>query len=111
MNHEKLEVYKQLISLAEGIARKIAKWPRGYGYLADQLRRAFASVILTMAEGNSKRSSYAERHRFFEMSLGSLAEVGACLDLACAFGLASRVETESIKSRLKLSYAMIRALP
>lgn len=110
MNHENLRVYQQLIAEAEGIARRVTKWPRGYGYLVDQLRRALASVVLTLAEGNAK-SSYAERRRFFEMSLGSLAEVGACFDLACVFGLIGRQELEPLKSRLKLAYVKIRALP
>lgn len=73
---------------------------------------AMASSVLTLAEGNAKRrSSRAERRRFFEMSLGSLAEVGACLDLAHAFGLIGSTELAATKSRLKLACAMIRALP
>lgn len=110
MRHENLRTYKQLITEAEGIAKRVAKWPRGYGFLTDQLRRAFASVVLTLAEGNAK-TSHAERHRFFEMSLGSLAEVGASFDLACAYGLIEKEELESLKSRFKLAYVKIKALP
>ncbi len=111
MNHERLRVYQELIRAAEGIAKRVATWPRGYGYLADQLRRAMASSVLTLAEGNAKRSSAGERRRFFEMSLGSMAEVAACLDLAFAFGIMKRTERDSYKSQLRLASVMIGALP
>jgi len=87
------------------------QWPRGYANLRDQLQRAITSALLTLAEGNGKRSSRLERRRFFEMSMGSLAEVAACLDLARAFGLTSRGEVGSYKSRLRLAYVKVEALP
>jgi four helix bundle protein len=92
MNHEKLVCYKELMFVAEGLAKKVTKWPRGYGYLADQLRRAMASAILNLCEGNAKRSSHAERRRFFEISMGSIAEVMACIDLSFLFDLIKRTE-------------------
>jgi four helix bundle protein len=110
MNHEKLESYQQLVLTAEDLAKRVAKWPRGHGYLVDQLRRAMASAVLNLSEGNGKRSSSVERRRFFEISMGSIAEVGAGLDLAFAFGLIPRHEQESLKSRLRLAYVKIGAL-
>ena len=111
MNHEKLGCYIQLVKTAEEVARKVARWPRGYGYLADQLKRAMASAVLNLAEGNGKRSSAAERRRFFEISLGSIAEVAAALDLALVFGLMRAQEQEALKSRLRLAAVQIGALP
>jgi len=111
MNHEKLMVYRELLSVAEDLAKRVATWPRGYGYLRDQLMRALASALLTLAEGNGKRSSKRERRRFFEMSMGSVAESAACLDLAHAYGIMHRAEQESFKSRLRRVYVMIEALP
>ena len=70
-----------------------------------------ASAILTLAEGNGKRSSTRERRRFFEMSMGSIAEVAACLDLARVYGLMRQAEVESFKSRLRLAYVKVEALP
>jgi four helix bundle protein len=70
-----------------------------------------ASAILTLAEGNAKRSSRAERRRFFEMSLGSIAEVSSCLDLACVFRLNRQDEFKAIRSSLRLSSVMIDKLP
>ena len=86
MLHEKLECYRRSVELAEGLSKESARWPRGLGYLADQLRRAMASVILNIAEGNARRGA-VERRRFFEIARASAAEVGACIDLMFAFQL------------------------
>lgn len=99
MLHEKLEAYRRSISLAEELRKEAATWPRGMGYLVDQLKRAMASCVLNMAEGNGRRNS-AERRRFFEIARASLAEVGACLDLALAYGLSVEARTQSLKAEL-----------
>ena len=111
MNHEKLMVYRELLSVASALAKRVATWPRGFANLRDQLERAMVSAILTVAEGNGKRSSKRERRRFFEMSMGSIAEVAACLDLARVYGLMRPMEVESYKSRLRRAYVMVNALP
>ena len=86
MLHEKLGCYRQSVSLAGVLSKEGAKWPKGYGYLLDQSRRAMASVVLNIAEGNARRSQ-SERRRFFEVARASAAEVGACVDLMFAFRL------------------------
>jgi four helix bundle protein len=111
MNHEKLECYRLLAAIAEEIARRVTRWPKGNAYLADQIKRAIASSVLNLAEGNGKKRYGRERHRFFRISLGSIAEVTACLDLACTFGLIPGCAQESLKSRLRLADVQIRALP
>jgi four helix bundle protein len=100
MIHEKLECYKQSVEMVEDLSKEVAKWPRGYGYLSDQLRRAASSITLNIAEGNAKES-HPERRRFFRIARASTAEVGACMDLMRAFGLASPIEAISLKSRLE----------
>lgn len=111
MNHEKLECYRQLISIAEEVARRVARWPKGHGDLVDQLRRAATSAVLNLSEGNGKSRFRRERRFFFRISLGSISEVAAALDLAHSFGLIEALELESLKSRLRLAYVQIRALP
>lgn len=111
MNHEKLNCYRQLMELAGDLARRMTRWPRGHGYIEDQLRRAIASAVLTLAEGNGKRNGHKERRRFFEMSMGSIAEVASCLDLAQTFGLIGKEEQEDMKGKLRLCYYQIRKLP
>ena len=111
MRHENLRCYRRLIYTAEGLAKRMTRWPRGYSNLTDQLRRAMASSILNVAEGNGKRNSHVERRRFFDIAMGSVAEVSASLDVARAFGLISERDCESFKSELRLAYFEIRALP
>jgi len=91
------------------ISKEGASWPRGLGYLHDQLRRAMASVVLNLAEGNA-RKSVAERRRFFEIARGSVIEVAACIDLARAFGLIPKPAAISIKSRLTVISKMLWSL-
>jgi len=49
-------------------------------FLQDQLLRASSSVALNVAEGSGKRTS-PEQRRFYGISLGSLRECQAILDL------------------------------
>jgi len=111
MNHEKLECYRQLVSIAEEVARRVTRWPKGHGDLVDQLRRATVSAVLNLSEGNGKSRFKRERRWFFRISLGSIAEVAAALDLAHAFGLIESADLASLKSRLRLAYVQVRALP
>ena len=111
MNHEKLTCYKELMFVAEEVAKRVAKWPRGYSYLADQLNRAMVSSVLNLCEGNGKTSSHIERRRFFQISMGSISEVSACLDLASVYRLIQHFDNEHLKSFLKAAYVKINALP
>ena len=54
--------------------------------LKEQLRRAALSVVLNIAEG-SARESDKEFFRFIQLSLGSINEVVACLDVMRSAGL------------------------
>ncbi len=109
MLHEKLDCYRMSVEIAEELSKEGAKWPRGLGYLTDQQRRAMASVVLNLAEGNARRSS-TERRRFFEVSRASLAEVSACLDLSSAFGLIGSERKVALKSKLTNISKMIWGL-
>jgi four helix bundle protein len=48
--------------------------------LASQLRRAASSVLLNIAEGSMKKSD-AEFNRFLMISVGSISEIVAILDI------------------------------
>ena len=112
MNHEKLKCYQELLIVAEEIAKMVARWPRGYAYLTDQITRAIISAVLNLCEGNGKRSSsHAERRRFFQISLGSITETSSGLDLAYSFRLTTQKERDFLKSHLKSAYVKINALP
>jgi four helix bundle protein len=100
MLHEKLRCYRMAVDLAEELSKEGARWPKGLGYLKDQQRRAIASVVLNMSEGNARRSQN-ERRRFFEIARASVSEVSACVDLSQAFGLMPAMCAMSLKSRLE----------
>ena len=52
----------------------------GKSFIRDQLQRACLSVVLNLAEGSAKHTE-KERRRFYRISLASLREVQAVLDL------------------------------
>ncbi len=105
MNHKRLKCYELLMDVARKVPTLIGYLPRGSYYLEDQLKRALASAILNLAEGNGRRS-IKERNRFFDISLASIAEVSAAVDLICAYGNIPAVLEEDIQSGLRGSYAM-----
>src|SRR5262245_16837877 len=109
MLHEKLICYRQALQMAEELGKSLARWPRGYGYLSDQTRRAIASVVLNLAEGNSRLSTI-ERRRFFQISRASLTEVAACIDLMNAFQLTNPSQLQSWKRSADEISKMLHAL-
>ena len=76
MSYEKLRVYQfslQFLSFAAGIIERL---PRGNGPIADQFRRAAASVCLNTAEACG-RIRDADRKQHFAIARGSAMEIGA----------------------------------
>jgi len=74
------------MSMTKAMPDLIARWPRGYYYLSDQLKRALSSIVLNIAEGNARRSSL-ERKRFFDISMASSSEVSSIIEIATAYNL------------------------
>ena len=109
MQHEKLICYQKSLGVVQELGQAIQKWPKGQGYLADQTRRALASILLNTAEGNAKTSTQ-DRRRFFQIARASAAETSACLDVAQALGFMSSTLAIKIKSVLREVYAILSAL-
>jgi four helix bundle protein len=78
---EKLIVYQKAIDFADKIAATTEQFPRGYGFLADQLNRASLSIATNIAEGNG-RFTKADRKNFFMIARGSVQECTPLLELA-----------------------------
>ncbi|MFH1315760.1 MAG: four helix bundle protein [Candidatus Uhrbacteria bacterium] len=72
------------------------KLPIGYGFLADQIRRASSSVALNFAEGYAKATNRDQR-RFFIIARGSACEVAAILDVGFRFGVVDRLQHQQGK--------------
>ena len=86
LHHEQLDAYQAAVEFL-GLAAQVAEgFPRGYGGLADQLRRASLSIPLNIAEGYGKRS-VADRCRYYDIARGSAHECGAIIDAARVLNL------------------------
>lgn len=105
MNHQRLKCYAVLINIAKKLPAITAKLPRGEGYIIDQLKRALSSAILNLSEGNG-RISPKEKRRFFDISLASMSEFSAAIDILLAYNLISNQMNNELQSDLKLAYAM-----
>ena len=71
------ELHKSITDLADSLSNR---------QLRDQLGRASLSIALNIAEGSAKKSS-RDFARYIQVSLGSLNEVVACLDILQSSGL------------------------
>ena len=76
----KLDVYNNAVDLAEKITSLTEGFPKGRGYLCDQLNRAVLSISLNIAEGNG-RFSDKERQNFFRIARGSAFEYIPILEI------------------------------
>jgi len=85
MYHTKTRIYRSSLDLVELAQVAINQLPSGYGFLADQLRRAAASVTLNFAEGSGKRTA-RDRQKFFDIAKGSAYEVAAVFDVGMRLG-------------------------
>ena len=97
--HQRLYCYNLCLGVAKRMPELIGSWPSGSGYLVDQLKRALSSVILNIAEGNG-RKSIKERRRFFDIAIGSAAEVSSIFDVARAYGYITEPVYEELQSEL-----------
>jgi len=84
MNHENTRIYQQALALVSLSHQVVAQLPTGYAFLADQLKRASASVALNFAEGYHQ-GSRKEQQRYTRIARGSAQECAAILDVAHRF--------------------------
>ncbi len=97
MRHEKTKVYKKSLELMEVAHEVIAQLPRGFSFLADQLRRNTSSVAHNFAEGYYQRSVRQQR-RFFGYAIQSARESSASFDTVHCFKAAQHTSIAKGKS-------------
>lgn len=106
---EKLEVYQKAVTLADNIADLTQNFPRGFGFLADQLNRAALSIATNLAEGNG-RFTKPDRKNFFTIARGSVQECVPLLEVARGRGLIDDNRHESFRRDLETIAKMISGL-
>jgi len=77
-NYRDLQVWQRAQSFAARIDRESRQFARGYGELADQLRRASLSIPTNLAEG-ACRGRDGEFLRFVGIAIGSAGEADSLL--------------------------------
>jgi four helix bundle protein len=88
LSYQKLDVYKCAIQFLALVAVILSKLPRGYAFLADELRRAAMSIPQNIAEGIGKPTE-TDRSRYLGIARGSAMECGAILDACLILKLAN----------------------
>ena len=109
MNHQRLRCYQLGMLIAKAMPGILMKWPKGYYYLSDQLKRAVASIVLNIAEGNS-RLSQVERKRFFTISMASTSEVSSIFEIAYAYDLIDKSQSDYLQDILLQIYKILYKL-
>ena len=73
--------------------------------LADQVRRAAASVVLNIAEGAGRRGK--DRLQHYRIAAGSAGEIAVALRLAVAWGCLDPVRVQGVEALLARVQAML----
>lgn len=106
---EKLLVFQKAVDFADRISALTEAFPRGYGFLADQLNRAALSIAANIAEGNG-RFTKADRKNFFGIARGSVQECVPLLELARRRGLLEDAAHSELKDDLEEIARMLSGL-
>lgn len=106
---EKLLVYQKAVDFADSICAMTESFPRGYGFLADQINRASLSIAANIAEGNG-RFTKPDRRNFFGIARGSVQECVPLLELARRRQLLAEEGHAQLKSRLEEIARMLSGL-
>ncbi len=109
-----LKAWQQAKELAALSAVAIKKLPGYERYaLGDQWRRAAYSVVLNLAEGNSRRGP-REFRRYLDIARSSLHEIEGVLELVDALGYLEKEELRLIRIQrsncARLVYALLRKI-
>ena len=109
LHHEKLDVYRLSVDFVRYAHRLSERIPKGYGALADQLRRAAASIPSNIAEGVGKYGD-VDKARFHAIARGSATECAALLDVVRAIGAAPDEEITRAKHMVERMVSMLTRL-
>jgi four helix bundle protein len=103
---EKLDVYQKADDFASEVPLLTEGFPRGYGFLFNQLNRAALSIATNLAEGNG-RFTKPDRRNFFTIARGSAQECVALLEIEGGAGSSMTTAALVLKERLENIATMI----
>jgi len=106
---ENLEVYQKAVDFTDQCCALTESFPRGYGFLSDQLNRAALSIATNLAEGNG-RFTKADRRNFFTIARGSVQECVPLLELARRRNLLKAEHHASMRDDLETIAKMLSGL-
>src|SRR4029078_4187064 len=106
---EKLIVYQKAIDFADQVCQITEQFPRGYGFLVDQLNRASLSIAANIAEGNGRFTKPHRKH-FFGIARGSVQACVPSLELASRRGLLQPDDHQALKTHLEEISKMLSGL-
>ena len=84
MRHDSTVVYRKCVQLMATAREAIEQFPKGFAFLADELRRSTSSTSRSFAQGyyyDSKR----QQRRYFSYAIQSARETSASFDTARCF--------------------------
>lgn len=106
---ENLDVYKK----AKELNKEILCFLKGHktidAYLRDQLKRAFLSIVINIAEGSGKFSK-ADTRNFYTIARGSTYECVSLFELILDEGQLTQQEFDSFYRKLKTLSKMLLGL-
>jgi len=108
-DHEKLDVYKLAIEFVATAADLVEPFPRGRGYLVDQIQRAALSIVLNTAEG-AGRISPRDKASFYVRARGSTTESAAVIDVCLCLKLIDEAQARQPKDMLDRIAQMLTKL-
>jgi len=106
---EKLIVYQKAVDFADSVCSTTDNFPKGYGFLVNQINRAALSISANIAEGNG-RFTVRDRKNFFGIARGSVQECVPLLELARRRRLLDEARHLEMKDRLEEISRMLSGL-
>jgi len=108
LQHERLDAYRVAVELDGAVVAIAHRSGRGHAWIADQVMRASASVVLNLAEALGREG--ADRARALRIARGSALELDAALTLMLHRGACREADRKAAKALTVRVVAMLTAL-
>lgn len=108
-HHQAVSGYAGIVCDGADFCATTEQFPRGCGFLVDQLNRAALSISANIAEGNG-RFTQPDRKNFFGIARGSVQECVPLLELARRRKLIDDARHAELKSQLEEISKMLSGL-